>query len=433
VITAERQQTGVRLYRGECDTMKQNGRILSFKKLLMLSCLLLAPTAAGTAQQSPIPGLATKQPADQCRQCGQIDALVAGEFAESRMGSLTAGVVFGDTLVWTKSYGNADSERSLPANQDTAYRIGSITKMFTATMLEQLVEAGKVNLNDPVEKYFPEVNRVPQRYKDAPPITLLQLATHTSGLSREPDHTAAYVTGKPEDWKETLIAALPHVHYESKPGTRFLYSNIGYAILGAALEQAAAQPYLEYLPQSIFTPLGMTHTSLVLTPEMQSHLAKGYEKTLMGSASSAESDLENRAGRGYKVPNGAMYTTVDDLAKFASFLMGKGPADVLAPSRLLLYQDRYVASTGAPVHLKMTVLWPALQVQGIDGYGLGIMAIQRGRYTAEGHGGSVSGFSAGLYVNRAAGVAVIVLSSANGNGAVDVRELALRALDLLSK
>jgi CubicO group peptidase (beta-lactamase class C family) len=121
------------------------------------------------------------------------------------------------------------------------------------------------------------------------------------------------------------------------------------------------------------------------------------------------------------------------MAKFASFLLGKGPADVLAPSRLFLYQDQYVVSTGAPVHLKMTVLGPALQAQGINGYGLGIMSIRRGRYTAEGHGGSVSGFSSGLYMNRAAGLAVIVLSSANGDGAVDVRELALRGLDLLSK
>jgi CubicO group peptidase (beta-lactamase class C family) len=414
--------------------MKQNQTLLSFMKSLMLSWLLLAPSAAGRAQQTPKPRLDTTSLGAQCRQCEQIDAMAAGEFAESQMGSLTVGVVSGDKLVWTKSYGNGDSATSLTANKDTVYRIGSITKMFTATMLEQLVDAGKVKLNDPVEKYFPEVNKVPKRYKDAPPITLLQLATHTSGLSREPDHTATYVTGKPEDWEKTLTAALPHVHYESKPGKRFLYSNIGYATLGAALEQAAGQPYLEYLPRNIFAPLAMTHTSLVLTPEIQSHVARGYQKkTLIGSASSAESDLENSEGRGYKIPNGAIYTTVGDLAKFASFLMGKGPADVLAPSRLVLYQEQYVTSTGAPVHLKMTVLGPALQIRGIDGYGLGIMSIHRGRYTAEGHGGLVSGFSAGLFMNRAAGVAVIVLSSASGDGAVDVRELALRALDLLSK
>jgi CubicO group peptidase (beta-lactamase class C family) len=398
--------------------MKQNKKMLSYMKSLVLSGLLLAPIAVRWTQQAPSPVLGTTSLGEPCRQCRQIDAMVSGEFARSPMGSLTVGVVSGDKLVWTKSYGDAESVISLTANQDTVYRIGSITKMFTATMLEQLVEAGKVELTDPVEKYFPEVNRVQKSYKDAPPITLLQLATHTSGLSREPDHTATYVTGEPEAWKETLIAALPQVHYEFKPGKRFSYSNIGYAVLGAALEQAAGRPYLEYLPEHIFIPLGMTHTSLVLTPEVQSHLAKGYQRTLSGSPSSAESDLENRTGRGYKVPNGAIYTTVGDMAQFASFLMGKGPTDVLAPASLLHYQDQYVV--------------PADE-QSFNGYGLGIMFIRERRYIAAGHDGAVSGFSAALYMNRGAGVAVVVLASAVGDGAVDVGELALQALDALSK
>ena len=190
-------------------------------------------------------------------------------------------------------------------------------------------------------------------------------------------------------------------------------------MLGAALEQAAAgRPYLEYLPQRIFLPLGMTHTSLVLTPEVQSHVAKGYQANLTGYASSTESDMESKTGRGYKVPNGAIYTTVGDMAKFASFLMGKGPADVLAPSRLLHYQNQYVVPTGGP---------------NGGGYGLGIMFIRDGKNIAAGHSGAVSGFSAVLYMNREAGVAVVVLASAIGRGAVNVDELALRALDALSK
>jgi hypothetical protein len=137
-------------------------------------------------------------------QLAEIDSMIAADFARRPVGSVTAGVIAGKQLIWSKSYGDADMEKKTPADQDTVYRIGSITKMFTALMLEQLVEAGKVHLSDPAEKYFPEINTVQGRFPDAPPITLIQLATHTSGLGREPDNTDTYVTGAVEVKKELL-------------------------------------------------------------------------------------------------------------------------------------------------------------------------------------------------------------------------------------
>ena len=98
--------------------------------------------------------------------------------------------------------------------------------------------------------------------------------------------------------------------------------------------------------------------------------------------------------------------------------MGDGPANVLAPARLLHYQNHYVVSTGSA---------------GPGGYGLGIAFVREGKYLAEGHGGAVSGFSAALYLNREEQVAVVVLSSAVGNGSVNVDGLALQALDILSR
>lgn len=111
--------------------------------------------------------------------------------------------------------------------------------------MEQLVEAGKVHLSDSVEKYFPGIKAVQGRFPDAPPITLIQLATHTSGLGREPDNIGAATTEPVSDWESTLIAALPHLRYQYEPGTRFFYSNIGYAILGAALSRAAGESYVQ--------------------------------------------------------------------------------------------------------------------------------------------------------------------------------------------
>lgn len=350
-------------------------------------------------------------------QLADVDSLVADDFNKNRVGSVTAGVVSGDRLIWDKSYGDADTDKHIRANEGTVYRIGSITKMFTALMFEQLIDAGKVRLSDPVEKYFPEVNLVQRRYPNAPPITLMQLATHTSGLAREPDDMQKYVEGPVADWEKILIAALPHLHYIYEPGTQFSYSNIGYGILGATLARAAGEPYLKYVPEHIFEPLGMTRSALELTPTIQPYLSSGYQTEEKGKIDAA-TPLREQAGRGYKVPNGAIYTTVRDLAKFASFLMGDGPATALPPDRLEYFQD-------------------VLQVTSISrldrGYGVGFALMRRGDHVVFGHGGAVAGYGAGLFVNRDEKLAVIVLANALGPGTVDTQELALRCLDVVSK
>jgi CubicO group peptidase (beta-lactamase class C family) len=179
--------------------------------LAALLCLACGLTISGIWNQSSPQPLVFKRriqaTAEDVRtQLTQIDSLTAAAFAKNPIGSVTIGVVSGNQLVWTKSYGNADMEKHLAAGKDTVYRIGSITKMFTAVMLEQLADAGKVHLSDPVEKYFPEINTVQGRFANAPPITLIQLATHTAGLAREPDDTEKYVEGGPvSEWEKTLM------------------------------------------------------------------------------------------------------------------------------------------------------------------------------------------------------------------------------------
>ncbi len=348
-------------------------------------------------------------------QLAAVDSAMAAELAKRPVGGLTAGVVVGRELIWSKSYGNADTEKNIPANAESEYRIGSMTKMFTALMLEQLVAAGKVHLSDPVEKYLPEINQVQSRFPDAPPITLIELATHTSGLDREPDDMDVATTGPVSSWEKTLVAALPHLRYRFEPGTRFFYSNMGYAILGAALSRAAGEPYVDYVQTHIFGPLGMSHTALELSPEIRPRLAKGY--ALMGPNGPVNTEIparENETGRGYKVPNGAAYSTVGDLARFAVFLMRQGPEVVLKTADLQRFQDE-----------TMIAATPDLGF----GYGVGFQVVQQDGYIAFGHGGDVAGYSAILLINREKGVAVIVLS----NGAVHPGAVAEQSLDILSK
>ncbi len=289
-----------------------------------------------------------------------VDSLASAEFAKDSIGSITIGVISGSQLAWTRSYGFADMKTRRLASRGTVYRIGSITKPFTAVMLMQLVEAGKVSLADPVEKYLPEIKQIGSKPPGAPPFTFLQLATMTAGLAREPRQEGPFWTGQVADWDKILISALPHTDYISYPGTEFSYSNIGYAILGAALSRVAGMPYTEWERTHVLTPLGMTHTSFEIDPNISADLAAGYEVNRDGSLDDQPAATDARDGRGYKVPNGAIFTTVDDMSRFVAFELGNGPATVLPVARLDAAFGGFVASSA----------------DLSEGYGLGFMAIR---------------------------------------------------------
>src|SRR5205814_3487022 len=110
--------------------------------------------------------------------------------------------------------------------------------------------------------------------------------------------------------EKALIARLPYSRYEFEPGTRRFYSNLGYAILGAALSRAAGKSYQEYLREHIFEPLGMAHTALEANTALQRNLSKGYE--IKGGKIDTETPQREHRGRGFRVPGGALYTTVGD-------------------------------------------------------------------------------------------------------------------------
>jgi CubicO group peptidase (beta-lactamase class C family) len=344
-----------------------------------------------------------------------IDAMAGAEFEKDRVGSVTIGVVAGPKLVWTRSYGLADMERKLPATRDSVYRIGSITKQFTALMLLQLVEDGKVRLSDPVEKYFPEVRMVKDRLPHAPPITLAQLATMTSGLAREPEDLPKYLVGPVAQWEKVLIAALPHTKYDLEPDTQYQYSNIGYAILGAALGRAAATPYTTWVQQRILNPLQMKATMFEPNAAIANTLTKGYEIDRSGNVS-FDAPLREHAGRGYKVPNGALYTTIDDLARFVSFELGEGPSSVLPKDVWEANLTRVNSSNG----------------DLSSAYGIGFMLNRRGTDVYLGHSGSVAGYAAQAMVHRASKTGVIVLRNAGG-GKFAMGPLTFRALAELAK
>jgi CubicO group peptidase (beta-lactamase class C family) len=344
----------------------------------------------------------------------QAESIVAAELAKDNLGSVTVGFVSGPRLIWARSFGLADIEQKIPATPDTVYRIGSITKQFTGLMLLQLVEAGKVHLSESVETYFPEINTVQGRQPWYPSPTFIQLATHTSGLDREPaGPPSKYVVGPVSEWEKVLIAALPQVKYASEPDTRYMYANVGYAVLGAALGRAARQPYVDYVRERILLPLGMTHSGFELDPQMRTRLAKGYEVD-EGKVDSSSS-VRELAGRGYKVPNGGLFTTVGDMARFVSFQLGEGPDTVLSRTTWAANLTRTNSSM-----LDLTA-----------GYGIGFMVNRRRNMVIYGHAGDVAGYSAAPQFDRASRTGVIVLSNVAGSQ-LRVGPLADRLLEIVS-
>jgi CubicO group peptidase (beta-lactamase class C family) len=373
-----------------------------FLSILTSSVVVLVNTRPSTAQTS----------AGFEAALTQIDRMAQTELGQDDVGSVTVGVVKQGALVWTKSYGFADMATRKVATVDTVYRIGSITKPFTALMLLQLVERGVVRFSDPVERYLPAINEVQNRIDGAPPISFVQLATMTSGLGREPEDLPTYLVGPVDEWALVMRNALPHVEYSFEPDTHYHYSNIGYAVLGAALAEASGRPFVDYMTEEIFRPLGMTQTAFEPNPEIQGHLATGYGVT--DGVIDPDTPAREHAGRGYKVPNGAMYTTVGDLAKFLAFQLGHGPDNVLARETVA---DNFTRVNSANGDLS-------------TGYGVGFQAIRRDGFVTYGHGGSVAGYRAAAFIARDSQVGVIVLRNVGG-GTFRVTDFCLQALEVL--
>ena len=157
---------------------------------------------------------------------------------------------------------------------DTLFRVASITKTFTATAIVQLRDQGKLRLDDPLVKHIPEFGAVDNPFGPIEDVTLRRVASHSSGLMGEPplDHWSTLRFPTREEW----LAVLPQVRIAIPPGSAFKYSNLGYTLLGEVIERLAGQPYVEYMREAIFEPLGMASSAYELTDELRPRAAPGH-------------------------------------------------------------------------------------------------------------------------------------------------------------
>lgn len=338
-----------------------------------------------------------------------IDSLVSQEWTLDTTGGVVLGVVLGDSLVWSTSRGYADSRSRRAMTPDRIFRIGSITKQFTALMFLQMVRRGRVALTDPVERYVPEARALRKFFPNAPRITLFQLATHTSGLAREPDDRRL-AQGPSDRWDTLVVRGLTQIKVLAEPGTAYRYSNFGYALLGLALSRAANERYEAYVAARILQPLGMTASGF--RPFADSLLATGYDWD--NGEIDARTPAREHRGRGYKVPNGGLYSTLGDLARFVAFEMEEGPDSVLPRETLDSNYRRIIyANRGLT-----------------DAAGLGFVLVRQGDVTAFGHAGTVAGYDAITGFDPERRIGVIVLHNVSSSD-FDSYRLLMRSLTAL--
>ena len=338
-------------------------------------------------------------------------ARLAADVESDAVGGITAAVVIGDRVVWAEGFGWADVDRRAPARVDTIYRVASVTKTVTAAALMHLAQINVVRLDDPVEKHLPEAHDFVAATTHEPPVLLGQLASHTSGLAREPWPPAAR-RGPLAQWEARVIDAIPGTAFPLARGAFYSYSNVGYAVLGLALSRAAREPFMQMVERRLFAPLGMVDSGFEARPEHAGRLARGYENY---AALDTARPLREHAQRGYRIPSGGMYSTVGDLARLIALLTGAaGDAQLDAASRAQMLA----------FHAPLT---------GRRGYGLGLRlrTAADGRVLA-GHDGNVPGYTAQIAFDPRSRVGVILLRNYNV-GRTNLQEAAFGLVAALAK
>jgi D-alanyl-D-alanine carboxypeptidase len=300
--------------------------------------------------------------------------------------------------VLRKGYGLAEVELAVPIQPGMVFRVGSVTKQFTSACILKLAEQGRLALDDPISKYFPDYPAGGRA------VTIAQLLTHTSGVRSYTDMPAWYPHMR-EDWTlAQLVDFFKGEPLDFAPGTKWHYDNSGYILLGAILEKVSGESYADFVSETIFRPLEMKDTRYGADTAVIPGRVAGYEKGPAGIVNARFLSMTQPFSAG------GLVSTVDDLARWQAAL---DAGEVLT--------DASRRKMWTPVSLP-------------DGtstrYGFGwIVWTYEGHPVVE-HGGRINGFESANLRLQEDHVYVAVLS--NCAGCADTRALALGAASLLA-
>jgi CubicO group peptidase (beta-lactamase class C family) len=285
-------------------------------------------------------------------------------------------VARGSDVLLSKGYGSANLEWDIPNTPTTKFRLGSITKQFTAASILMLEERGKLKLDDPIKKYVPEA---PAAWE---PITIFNLLTHTSGIpnfTNLPEYKTLKLEATPV---AKTIAVVRDKPLDFSPGEKMSYSNSGYLVLGYVIERITGASYEKFVTDNIFVPLGMKDSGYDSNTAIIAHRAAGYTSSAAGPVNADYVHMS--------VPHaaGALYSTTEDLLRWEQGL----------------FSGKLISATSLA---KMTTPFKS-------DYAFGVMVQTAGGRKVIQHGGGIEGFNTFLAYYPDTKLTVAVLANLNG-------------------
>ncbi len=354
------------------------------RKVLAVLAVLLAACA------SPVPRPETVHRGDYGAVRAYIAALARQEMRKADVTGLSVALVDDQNLVWADGFGFADRARDVPAGADTVYRVGSITKLFTAAAVMQLAEQGKLAIDRPIEAVIPGFS-MKSRFENARPVTPRLLMSHHAGLPT--DILKGFSEPHPRSLAE-LTRQLQDEYLAFPPGTLWSYSNVGYSLLGRAVEMAAGVPYDVHIGGALLKPLGLTNASITARAPEGPMAAKGYRN------GKEAADLVLR-----DISAGGLNASVRDMSRFLSMIFADGRANgrsVLRPETVREMLRPQNADVPLDLNFRVGLGWMLSGLGEIEFSGAGPVAH---------HAGGTALFHSQVIVLPAHKLGVVVLSN----------------------
>ncbi|WP_439633024.1 serine hydrolase domain-containing protein [Glycocaulis sp.] len=348
-----------------------------------------------------------------------VDAFARNVLEEGQAPGLSIGIARGGETLLVRGYGLANLEHQVEVTGDTVFRIGSVTKQFTAAAILLLAEDGRLSLDDTLDQYFGDFPRSDE-------VTIRQLLQHTSGIRNYTSLDGFMDTTAPLDHDEArMVAYIASADplYDFDPGTGWSYSNSGYMLLDYIAEQAAGEPLADFLKTRIFDPLGMDNTRMDDAAEIVLHRAQGYDAapdTEAGFTNAPHLSLSVAAGAG------AMRSTPHDMIVWMQALLNR---QVVSSDSLALMLEPARLNDGSLASASLSS--PPAALANMD-YGFGIMTGERHGHRFIGHGGSIPGFNASLIHYSDQDITIVLLVNTIGPAARGAPVLAEAVFEALA-